>query len=110
MLHDGGDGIVPHLVLLENNAGIRIGHHVLNGMLAVVHIQRYKLQNRVNHLGSGVALCLNADGIRGFGDRRIEMIGNHDQIPVSGIGKCFQQIGADNIRNSSKHLSSSFKN
>ena len=37
------------------------------------------------------------------------MIGDNDQITVSGIGKCFQQIGADNIRNSSKHLSSSFK-
>ena len=101
MLHDGGDGVVPDLVLRQDNAGIRIRDHVLDGVGFILDVQRNELQDGVDHLGGRVALGLNADGVRRLRDGRIEVVRDDDEIAVAGIGQSLEQIRTDDIRNSS---------
>lgn len=63
--------------------------YILHRMLTVIHIQRHQLENILDHLSGGVALGLDADASRRFGDGWIEVVRNDDQIPMPHISQCF---------------------
>ena len=98
MFFYGRPNIIPDRIRLYDDAGIRVGYDIPDGLFLIFHVQGNQLQDSVEHFRRAGAFRLDTDSIRGFGIGRIEMVGNDDQISVPGVRQGFEQIRTDNVR------------
>ena len=108
MLLDGLLHRVPHGVRLHHDAGIGVGHDVLDGLLLIFHVQRHQLEDGVQHLDAAHALGLDADPVGALGHMGIEVVRDDDQVAVTRVRQGLQKIGTDDVGDTAQHSMASF--